>query len=133
MEARWIPSLRESLHRFGASIQLDNDYVPRPEREHDRYIMDIAIQSALLDNKALRIINYCRLYLHITTVSEMFDASGVELLPHVKNCERPPCAIYAVCAYLMSVCMYQVYRVARDIMTRVVPTYISAVCSRSRC
>jgi hypothetical protein len=90
LEARWLPSLRKALHQFGAKIIVDHDHVPCRERGDDRYIMDIASQSMLFDDKTLQIINYCRLYLHITTISEMFDTTGVTIQTHVLKCERPP-------------------------------------------
>ena len=39
--------------------------------------------------KELIIINYCRLYLNITTVSELFDAEGTKMLPDLE-CQREP-------------------------------------------
>ena len=89
LEARWIPSLCVALRLFGASINVDDDYVPRPERDGDQYIMDVAAKQPNVNDKSIRIINYCRLYLHITTLSEMFDATGSYILPHVFKCERP--------------------------------------------
>jgi hypothetical protein len=41
-------------------------------------------------DKDIRIINYCRLYLHVTTVSELFDPDGTCMLEHMYNCRRPP-------------------------------------------
>ena len=89
LEARWLPSMCLALHRFGATIEVDDDFVPRPERDDDKYIMDIASDLFPMDPTSLRIINYCRLYLHITTLSEMRDATGTNILPHILKCERP--------------------------------------------
>jgi len=90
LEARWLPSMRQALHQFDATLTVDEDFVPRPERSDDKYIMDLALSFPDLGDTTLRIINYCRLYLHITTISEMFDASGTRLLQHISRCERPP-------------------------------------------
>ena len=90
LEARWLPSTRQALHHFGATLILDNDFVQRPERSDDQHLMDIALRMPGLDAITIRIINYCRLYLHITTISEMFDATGNTLLHHISKCERPP-------------------------------------------
>ena len=76
LEARWLPSLRKALNHFGAKLQVDDDYVPRQDREHDQYTMDIAATLPNSDDTHLRILNYCRLYLHVTTISEMLDATG---------------------------------------------------------
>jgi hypothetical protein len=66
--------------------------VPKPQPLGDSYIMDIGREreSRLFHDKGLRIINYCRLYLHITTVLELFDADGIAIMPHMRHCERPP-------------------------------------------
>jgi hypothetical protein len=48
------------------------------------------MQHPQFNDKDLRIINFCRLYLHVTTISEMFDATGERILPHIKRCERSP-------------------------------------------
>lgn len=90
LEARWIPSVCDALRLCDAQIILDNDMVPSPQRIGDTYIMDVARKSELFDDRDMRILNYCQLYLHVTTVSELFDADGVEILPHMRRCERPP-------------------------------------------
>ena len=90
LEARWLPSLRSALDRFGASIVTDTSFIPNPERENDSYIMDIVHTSRQFSEKDIRIINYCRLYLHLTTISEMFDAAGSQIMGHVVKCCRAP-------------------------------------------
>ena len=90
LEARWIPSLCAALRLCNASIILDQDMVPKPQRLGDTYIMDVARESELFNDKDMRILNYCRLYLHVTTVSELFDADGMDIMPHMRRCERPP-------------------------------------------
>jgi hypothetical protein len=52
--------------------------------------MDYAIQSGLFNEEALRLINYCQLYLHVTTVSELFNAGGTSMLPDMLSCRRAP-------------------------------------------
>lgn len=90
MEARWIPSLRTALRTFGLTFSLDNDFVPDPECDQDTYIMEFAIQSKKFTPRDLCLLNYCRLYLHVTTTSELFNMSQTEILPHMRACTRPP-------------------------------------------
>ena len=91
LEARWLPSFREALHNCGVSITTDDDtFVPRRKREDDVYIMDVVLASDAFTPKDVRILNYCRLYLHLTTISEMYDSDGYDLMPHVLRCTRPP-------------------------------------------
>ena len=90
LESRWIKSLRTFLCKIKASIQLDNPRVVPTERTNDIYIMEYAIRCKLFNDKELKIINYCRQYLHVTTVSELFNAEGTKILPHIFQCCRPP-------------------------------------------
>jgi hypothetical protein len=48
-----------------------------------------AIHNTELNKQALKILNYCQLYLHVTTISELFDATGKHILPHMDNCHQP--------------------------------------------
>jgi hypothetical protein len=57
---------------------------------NDIYIMEYAIRCKLFNNKELKIINYCRQYLHVTTVSELFNSEGTKILSHMFKCHRPP-------------------------------------------
>ena len=90
LECRWIRSLRDFLSQTHTKIILDQNNIIRPERQHDIVIMDYARACGLFDAPALKIINYCRLYLHIATVSELFDADARHINAHVFNCEREP-------------------------------------------
>ena len=88
LECRWIRSLRMFLQEINGSLKLDDTYVARPEREHDVYIMHFAKSCNLFNDQDLAIINYCRLHLHITTISEMFDADGETLIQPLFNVHR---------------------------------------------
>lgn len=90
VEARWIPSLRSALRTFRCTFTLDQDFVTPIERGNDAFLMDIAVSSNLFSSQELKKINYCRLYLHVATISELFNASGTSLLPHMRACNRPP-------------------------------------------
>jgi len=90
LESRWIKSLRKFLRKINASIHLDNPRTVPPERTKDIFIMEHATRCKLYKDADLKILNYCRQYIHVTTVSELFDASGKKILPHMFNCTRPP-------------------------------------------
>ena len=51
--------------------------------------MDWIIQSGIYKPKDVKILNYCRIYLNVCTVSELFDASGNTMLHHMYHCHRP--------------------------------------------
>jgi ribonuclease HI len=90
VEVRWIMSLRQALRKARSKLQLDRYYIPKKERDHDHYIMDIVRQSGAFSDNETRYVNYCRLYLHLTTLSEMFNVAGTKLLPHVVKGNKPP-------------------------------------------
>ena len=90
LEARWIASLRTSLTLADMHITTDITYTVKPERHGDKHLMDWILETGKYDNTQLRILNCCRLHLHVTTISELLDAHGRNFLPHMFNCSRPP-------------------------------------------
>ena len=68
---------------------LNKTYVMPPERVGDVYIMQWAAKSELFNDKKIRILNFCRMYLHVTMVSELFDVHDHHILPYMYNCSRP--------------------------------------------
>ena len=90
LECRWIKSLREFLRKIEGQIIVDIPIVPPPERQSDIYIMRYAMECGLFSDDDLKIINYCRLYLHVTTVSELFSVDGRTILPDLLQCRREP-------------------------------------------
>jgi hypothetical protein len=88
LEPRWIPSLRKFLASIDAKIELDNDYIPSLQRQNDEHIMDRIIRSKAFLPHDIKRINYCRMYLQITTVSDMCMADGIHLDQAVADGER---------------------------------------------
>lgn len=89
VEGRWLQSLRQALAYSHSHLQLDQDFIPEIERLNDRYIMDIAMESGEFNADDLRLLNYCRLYLHVVTVSDITDATGSYIMPEMFDCIRP--------------------------------------------
>jgi len=85
--AKYLASLRYVLPQCH---RLQQTYIPTTERTNDLFIMDLALASGAFTKSQLRILNYCRLYLHLSTVSEMFNVSGSHMLPHILKGNRPP-------------------------------------------
>ena len=90
LECRWLRSLPNFLAHCDGRIHLDHSFVVQPEREGDIFIMEYAQQCRLFNTAELRFINYCQLYLHITTVSELFNTAGTAMLPHMFQCRPSP-------------------------------------------
>ena len=112
MEVKWLASLRNYLHHINGLIELDNDYVPSTERLHDFHLMDKVLRSEQFTAAEIRLINYCRLYLQVVTLSDITNATGDDLDPtllagmtninssqtkwHHFNQQRPPKKAWAL-------------------------------------
>jgi hypothetical protein len=90
LECRWLCSLRTFLQYSTSQLHVHQPCIQPIERLGDFHIMDYAIQSGCFDEEALRIINYCQLHLHVTTISELFNADGTYMLPEMFACRRAP-------------------------------------------
>ena len=77
LETKWIPAVRGFLKSIRARIELEEDYVPPTQRKRDSYIMDYVTKSPKFKDWEVRLINYCRLYLQCTTVSDITSADGI--------------------------------------------------------
>jgi len=85
---QWLMHLRHAMQTYGLQISYSAWTVP-PLRENDRYIMDdLADQD--LPRAQLEKINACRMFLQVTTLSEITDHTGTEILPHVLTNQMHP-------------------------------------------
>ena len=60
LEAWWLPSCRDALHRFGAIIETDNSFVPKPERDDDgcgNSVQNVYRQGLTYHQELLQIIS----------------------------------------------------------------------------
>jgi hypothetical protein len=80
-DLRMLPSLRSFLASINASFKLDMNYVVPTQREGDRHIMDIARESNMFQEAKLSPLNYCRLYMGATTISDLTSPAGIHLAP----------------------------------------------------
>jgi hypothetical protein len=78
------------IYPISAKLKLHQPFITEPERTTDIYIMEYVIRSKAFPEDDIKIINYCRQHLHVTTISDLLDASGKKLLPHIIQCRRPP-------------------------------------------
>jgi hypothetical protein len=67
---------------------VDQPGIPPLIREHDQYLMGIAIHGGKFKPHQIRRINYCRLYLNVTTISEITNAKGNMIDPAMMNGTR---------------------------------------------
>ena len=76
LESKWFASLRLFLAEADISLTLTKTYVYPIQRQHDLHLMDYFRESGKFKPSQLRILNYCRLYLNVTVLSDICDATG---------------------------------------------------------
>ena len=77
--ARWLLSLRQFLHSIDATILIYQLPIYPLQRQNDGYIMDIVHSFQLFSTYEIRMINRVRLYLQITTVSDIATTDSQSL------------------------------------------------------
>jgi len=77
----WLNTTQQFLHSINAMIALQKPWVPLPRHVNDRNIMeDVLCRIPYADQSA---INNVWIYLRIFFLSEITDANGITILPHV--------------------------------------------------
>eukprot|EP00957_Ditylum_brightwellii_P130685 9969751-Ditylum_brightwellii.AAC.1 len=85
VEVRWIPYVQKYLGENGMTIKTKYNRVYPCQQLNDRYIMTTAIHSSTFTPLELRKLNYCRVYLGVTTLSDMMLAGGRTIDPHMRS------------------------------------------------
>ena len=80
LETHWISNVRQYLKAINGSIELDDAWVPKPQREGDLHLMDIA-QAQNFTPGDLRKISYCQKYLGVVTIADIATADGLSIDP----------------------------------------------------
>jgi hypothetical protein len=65
------------------TIRLNRAYVVPPERQGDTHIMQWAVNFGKFSDTSLKILNYCRMHLHVTTISELFHIHNNQIIPYM--------------------------------------------------
>jgi hypothetical protein len=85
--AGWITHVREFLSKSKSRLQSSKFTDIKLLREHDHVIMDDVVRANWLDPIVKKEINYCRLYLQASNLSELCTLDGKEL--HASIFEEP--------------------------------------------
>jgi hypothetical protein len=89
LESRWIPALWLFLSHIDAKLVLDSTYIAPHQRELNEYLMRRIIDTGLFLPPDLHIINCCRLYLDVVTLSNILMACGGQMDTLAYQHERP--------------------------------------------
>jgi len=77
----WLTSLRQSLHQLSAKLCYQS-WTISPLRQGDCFLMDDFNNQDFPWHK-LEKLNACQMYLQVTTLSEIMDHMGTEILQQV--------------------------------------------------
>lgn len=78
----WITDMWKFAHRAKLEIEIERHWTPKLTWQHDCALMDLAL-TLHFDTYQLRCINTCRLYLKVITISDVTNARGDRVLPHI--------------------------------------------------
>jgi hypothetical protein len=76
IENKWIVTLQQFMKQIQASIKEENPCTIPHTRKHDQHIMDAFLKSPAVSEKDYAALNYCRLYLKVTTLSDIVTSDG---------------------------------------------------------
>jgi len=88
MEPTWITSIWQFILNHHIQLQSFNMKVPEPPRLHDRFIMEIAMESGLSDTE-LSAINQCRLAHQALFLLDVTTGWGDHICPHLALLVKP--------------------------------------------
>jgi hypothetical protein len=74
-----MPPLGNFPCSTGSEIEIDTPFTYPIQREHNFHIMDRVFKSGRFKPRKACMINYCRLFLGVTTISDLASADGQEI------------------------------------------------------
>ena len=84
----WIKSIWRFTHEHNITIRNRVTHLPLPQREHDLFLME-AFQDQGYSHAELQILNNCRKYLRVLTLSDIMTGTGDTFTEHYL-CRREP-------------------------------------------
>ena len=79
LESKWLTSLRQFLKDNTMSLQVDALELPKLQRMYDVHLMDMILNANKFKAAEIRRLNYCRLYLRASTLSDITHITGLRL------------------------------------------------------
>lgn len=76
LESKWLGQLRTFLVLIGGKLVLDNPNMIKLQSHRDNFIMDQVLALKHFSTGEIKKINYCRLYLNVTLVSNVAMSCG---------------------------------------------------------
>eukprot|EP00957_Ditylum_brightwellii_P106203 8102576-Ditylum_brightwellii.AAC.1 len=88
LESSWIPHLWKKLLKIKAHIKIIHTWKIEQQRNNDKHIMDIMINSPHITSEQVRKIDYYWKFLKATTLSDIVTLDGKRIIPDILAGER---------------------------------------------
>jgi hypothetical protein len=84
LDPGWLQSLWAFTSRYSLTFLYPNGWIPTKSRENDLFLMEEFFKQHI-PVAHMRILNRCRLYLQVITLSDISTADGHTILPEIKQ------------------------------------------------
>ena len=84
----WLTSIWKHTSQLHITVEVENHWIPILPRTGDAFLMEL-FQRFNFNKKQLGILNRCRLYLQVLTLSDITSAAGNTILPTISQGKRP--------------------------------------------
>jgi hypothetical protein len=89
-ESKWLTTLRQFLTTAHAQIEIPDPWNVPLLRSNDAYIMELLLDEQRYSKLTLEIINVVRVFLRVTTLSDIVDHTGTRFCPQALDIEVSP-------------------------------------------
>eukprot|EP00957_Ditylum_brightwellii_P155535 11839681-Ditylum_brightwellii.AAC.1 len=91
MEGKWLKVLIQDLQTIQGKSHLVNTWVVKSQYKNYQHLMDVLCKSQQVAEHHVTPLNYCRLYLCITCISDITTSDGKSILLSFLNGPPPQC------------------------------------------
>ena len=85
---KWLPAIRRFLKNNNATLELEENFVPKLQRTNDAFLMDFAVTSRFTPIE-IQWINACRKFKGVTLLSDVTTCKGINIREDMINKEKP--------------------------------------------
>ena len=86
----WISSIKRFLTSMTGAVQIYQQWCPKAQRAQNKSLMLAFQYKYRKQKKKLAQLNRCRMWLQVTTLSNVTDANGTTLYPYASRGEKHP-------------------------------------------
>jgi hypothetical protein len=88
MENNYIITLRHYMQQIQATLKEEDAWTVPTSRVNDKHIMDEILASPLISTKDYNKMNYCRMYLQVTTLADITTSDGKRIRSDIQAGDR---------------------------------------------